>query len=66
MENITQNIPTNILEPIFAEIEHINDLGKSTWFEVVYYDEGWRSYGGSNTFRDGEKVIRWKYAEKCF
>ena len=53
------------LEPVLAEIEHINDLGKSKWYEVVCFDENWRSYAGSKTFQDGEKVIRWKYAKDC-
>ena len=53
------------LEPVLAEIEHINDLGKSKWHEVVYFDENWRSYAGSKTFKDGEKVIRWKYIKDC-
>lgn len=51
------------LEPVLAEISHINDLGKSKWFEVVYYDNGWRSYAGSKTFKDGETVINWKYCK---
>lgn len=64
------NIPAVIgspiqLEPVLAEIEQINDLGKSKWYEVVYFDEKWRSYAGSKTFEDGEKVIRWKYAKDC-
>jgi hypothetical protein len=54
------------LEPVLAEIEHVNDLGKSTWFEVVYFCEEWCSYSGSDTFDDGEKVIRWKYCNECF
>lgn len=53
------------LESVLAEIEHINDLGKSKWYEVVYFDENWQSYVGSKTFQDGEKVIRWKYAKDC-
>lgn len=48
-------------EPVLAKIEHINDLGKSKWYEVVYYDGNWRSYSGSKTFEDGEKVVKWKY-----
>lgn len=51
------------LEPVLAQIEHINDLGKSKWYEVVYYDVNWRSYSGSETFDDGEKVIKWKYCK---
>jgi len=40
-------------------------LGKSTWYEVVYFDGNWRCYAGSKTFKDGEKVIKWKYAKDC-
>lgn len=51
-------------EPVLAEISHINSLGKSKWFEVVYYAEGdWRCFAGSHTFRDGETVLRWRYAK---
>jgi hypothetical protein len=53
------------LLPIIAKIEHINDLGKSEWYEVVYYDNGWYSYAGSKTFQDGEKVVEWKYCKDC-
>lgn len=53
------------LEPVLAEIESITDLGKSKWYEVVYFDGIWRSYSGSNTFKDGEKVIKWKYVKDC-
>lgn len=55
----------NELEPVLAKIEHINDLGKSTWYEVVYYDEKWCSYSDSKTFEDGEKVVNWKYCKNC-
>lgn len=53
------------LEPILAKIEHYNDLGLSTWYEVVYFDEKWRSYAGSKTFQDCEKVVKWKYVKDC-
>lgn len=53
------------LQPVLAEMEHINDLGKSTWYEVVYFDGNWRCYAGSKTFKDGERVIKWKYAKDC-
>lgn len=56
----------NELEPVLAKISHINDLGTSTWFEVVYFSEEWCSYGGSDTFEDGEQVIEWVYCHKCF
>lgn len=70
MSNLTQtpqlNIPAVIGSPILAKIEHINDLGKSKWYEVVYYyDNGWHSYAGSKTFQDGEQVVDWKYCEDC-
>lgn len=58
-------IPDVICSPILAKIEHINDLGKSTWYEVVYYDDKWYSYSGSKTFEDGEQVVKWKYAKDC-
>ena len=59
------NIPDVICSPILAKIEHINDLGKSTWYEVVYYDDKWYSYSGSKPFEDGEQVVKWKYAKDC-
>ena len=51
------NCPSE-LEPVLAKIEHINSLGKSSWYEVVYFDRHWRCYAGSNTFKDGEKVVK--------
>ena len=59
------NIPDVICSPILAKIEHINDLGKSTWYEVVYFDKHWRCYAGSDTFKDGEKVVKWRYCKDC-
>ena len=47
------NCPSE-LEPVLAKIEHINSLGKSSWYEVVYFDGNWRCYAGSNTFKDGK------------
>lgn len=63
--HIVSNYPSK-LEPVLAKIEHINSLGKSTWYEVVYYDKYWRCYAGSSTFNDGEKVIKWRYCKDCF
>ena len=54
----------NKLEPVLAKIKHTNDLGVSVWYEVVYYDENWCSYSGSETFEHGEKVIDWKYCNE--
>ena len=57
----------NDLTSVIAQIEHLTDLGISRWYEVVYYSEGeWHSYAGSNTFRDGEKVLQWKYCDDVF
>jgi len=53
-------------EPVLAKIERINSLGKSTWYEVVYYYKYWRSYNGSTTFQDGEKVVNWRYCKDCW
>ncbi len=54
------------LEPVLAQIEHQGDLGKSKWYEVVYFTDGeWHSYAGSKTFENGEKVIKWKDCKDC-
>ena len=58
------NCPSE-LEPVLAKIEHINSLGKSSWYEVVYFDGNWRCYAGSSTFKDGEKVVKWRYCKDC-
>jgi hypothetical protein len=58
------NCPSE-LKPVLAKIDHINSLGKSTWYEVVYYDKHWRCYAGSDTFKDGEKVVKWRYCKDC-
>lgn len=56
--------PKNIIEPILAKIEHMSDLGLSSWYEVVYFDDNeWFSYAGSKTFNDGEKVVKWEYCK---
>ena len=65
MENKTEKTPKE-LHPVLAKIEHINDLGKSKWYEVVYYNDGWYSFAGSRTFQDGEQVIDWKYCKDIF
>lgn len=52
---------------ILAEISGQSDRGKSWWYEVVYHDgDKWCSYYGSDTFENGEQVIRWAYIEDCF
>ena len=65
MENNTEKAPKEF-HPVLAKIEHINDLGKSKWYEVVYYNDGWYSYAGSRTFQDGEQVVDWKHCEDIF
>ena len=65
MKNNTEKTQKEF-HPVLAKIEHINDLGKSKWYEVVYYKNGWNSYTGSRTFQDGEQVIDWKYCEDIF
>jgi hypothetical protein len=57
------------LKPVLAQIHHPNDLGMSTWYEVVYFDDDaghWRCFVGSDIFSDGHQVLKWKYAEECF
>lgn len=65
MENKTEKTPKE-LHPVLAKIEHINDLGKSKWYEVVYFDGEWNTFSGSQTFQDGEQVVEWKYCEDLF
>jgi hypothetical protein len=52
-------------ESVLAKIEKQSDLGLSTWYEVVYFDEVregvWKSFSDSSTFDDGEKVVAWEY-----
>lgn len=69
-ENLTSDksdiVDTPImLEPVLAKISHVNDLGTSTWYEIVYFFKVWCSYSGSKTFKDGEKVVKWKYCKDC-
>lgn len=60
-----QKIPKE-LEPVLAKIAYVNELGTSTWFEVVYFCEEWCSYSDSDTFEDGEQVVEWIYCNDCF
>jgi len=55
----------NESEPVLALITHQSDLGESKWYEVVYFLRKWCSYSGSNTFEDGEQVVKWKYVKDC-
>lgn len=53
-------------EPVLAKIRQLNSNGFSYWYEVVYHDgEHWRSYSGSDTFKDAEVVVKWRYVELC-
>ena len=58
------------LRPVLAKINGMNCLGKTSWHEVVYFDEEltgqWQSYSDSKTFSDEEKVDKWVYVEDCF
>lgn len=58
-------VSPNELEPVLALINHQGNLGKSEWYEVVYFFQKWCSYSGSKTFNDGEQVIDWKYCKDC-
>jgi hypothetical protein len=61
-----KKFPTK-LEPVLAKIANPNDLGSPQWYEVVYYLHGkWCSYSGSDTFKDGEQVVEWKYCSDIF
>ena len=61
MEKILDQTPIQLV-PVIAQIQHLDDLGTSKWYEVVYYSDGqWHSYSGSDSFKDGEKVLQWKY-----
>ena len=47
-------LPEDLI-PVIAQIKHLNDLGTSKWYEVVYCSDGeWHAYADSNTFKDGE------------
>lgn len=66
IDKVTPEFPNEVC-PVLAEIESITDTGKIRWHEVVYRMAGnWRSYFGSETFEDGEKVIKWCYPKDCF
>ncbi|AMM43723.1 hypothetical protein FDG95_gp158 [Pectobacterium phage vB_PcaM_CBB] len=56
-------LPTE-LEPVLAKIHTVGELGNSSWYEVVYHNgTEWCCYAGSDTFKDGEHVLRWKYCK---
>ncbi len=60
-------VPTDV-RPILAVIETTGDLGPQMWREVVHYDTDsgeWHPFAGSDTFRDGETVTRWIYADEA-
>lgn len=60
----SESFPTP-LEPVLAKIHTIGELGNSTWYEVVFYDDTeWCSYDGSDTFQNGEHVLSCKYCSE--
>lgn len=62
MTDNTVKTPKELL-PVLAKIEQINDLGKSKWYEVVYFNgDEWKSYSHNETF----KVLDWKYCKDVF
>ena len=63
-DNMTKPIPEEA-RSVLAEITAQADLGKQTWYEVVYHDgEDWQSYHDSETFsRAGDTVERWAYVD---
>lgn len=57
----------NPFVPVLASIHTVSDLGVHHWYEVIYHnEEEWCCNAGSDTFRDGEQVLEWRYAKECF
>lgn len=56
------------LRDVLAQIETQTDLGKSSWYEVVYHNgKEWCSYAGSDTFSTYDyNVVQWKYVDEIF
>ena len=58
------------LRPVLAQIEQQDDLGKVSWYEVVYHNgTDWKSYLDSNTFKTNRHnfihtVIQWRYCDE--
>lgn len=52
-----------ICKPVVAKIQWVNDLGLSTWFEILIYDNRWMSSFGHNPLDKGEQVIDWYYCD---
>ena len=56
--------PPDPSRQVLALVESMNELGASQYYEVIYHNgEEWHSYFGSETFKDGEKVLKWAYAD---
>lgn len=52
-------------EPVLAKIHHNGENGVTEWYEVVYYNgTEWCCYAGSETFKDGERILKWKYCNE--
>ena len=63
---MSENIPEKDFS-VVAWVEQLNDLGTSRWYEVVYHNGNeWCAYHGSDTFKNGESVIKWKYVGEVF
>lgn len=65
VEPVVINTPEKFA-PTLAEITKQGELGKEGWWEVVYHDgANWQHFAGSDTFEDGEKVVKWKLCREC-
>ena len=52
-------------DPVLAVIEAQGSLGRSEWREVVAHNgDQWVSFEGSDTFEDGERVLKWIYVNE--
>lgn len=64
-EEFSESLLPSPLDPVLAKIGTVGELGISEWYEVVYHNGSeWCCYAGSDTFNDGEHVIRWKYCSE--
>lgn len=52
-----------ICKSVVAKIQWLNNLGLSTWWSILIYDNGWLTYFGHNTFTKGEQIVDWYYCD---
>lgn len=58
------------LRDVLAQIESQNDLGKTSWYELVYHNgKEWCSYADSTTFSsygdtNVSNVVKWVYCDE--